>query len=151
MVKLRLRRIGKKKQPIYKIVAADSRSSRSGKIIEAIGSYNPLVNPIGIEVNELRLFAWLKRGAQPTDTVRSLFRRKGLLLKWRLIKKGTDETVIAEEMGKWQLLQAEKLERESARKARRKAAFKKKKAAEKAAVPATTPQAPVEPTATVSA
>jgi small subunit ribosomal protein S16 len=147
LVKIRLRRIGKKKQPIYKIIVADSQTARSGKILEAIGQYNPLVNPIGIEVNETRLFAWLKRGAQPTDTVRSLLQRKGLLLKWRLLKKGADDATIAAEMEKWQALQAEKLSRESERKARRKAAKKRKRAAEAVPAQPAAPVAPDEPTA----
>ena len=145
MVKLRLRRIGKKKQPIYKIVVADSRSARSGKFIEAIGQYNPLLSPIGITCNEARLFTWLKHGAQPTDTVRSLLQRKGLWLKWRLVKKGSDEATITAELEKWQGLQVEKLGREVERKTRRKAAKKKKRTAE--AAPAPTTPAPVEATA----
>lgn len=143
MVKLRLRRIGKKKQPIYKIVAADSRTARSGKFIDSIGQYNPLVNPIGITLNESKLFMWLKRGAVPTDTVRSLLQRQGLWLRWGLMKKGADEATIAAELEKWQALQAEKLQRESDRKARRKAAKKKKAAAD--AVPAPAPAAEPEP------
>ena len=145
MVKLRLRRIGKKKQPIYKIVAADSRAARSGKFIEAIGQYNPLINPIGITCDETRLFMWLKRGAQPTDTVRSLLQRKGLWLKWRLVKKGSDEATVAAELEKWQALQIEKLGRETERKARRKAARKKKRTAD--AAPTAPAPAPVEPAA----
>ncbi|MBA4312397.1 MAG: 30S ribosomal protein S16 [Chlorobiaceae bacterium] len=127
MVKLRLRRIGKKKKPIYKIVAADSRTSRSGRFLEAVGAYNPLLSPIGIEINETRLFTWLKRGAEPTDTVRSLLKRKGLWLKWRLLKKGVDEPTMVAELEKWQALQGEKLTREAAKKARRKEVLKKKR------------------------
>ena len=143
MVKIRLRRVGKKKQPIYKIVAADSRASRTGKYLEAIGQYNPLVNPIVISINEAKLFMWLKRGAQPTDTLRSLLQRKGLWLQWGLMKKGADATTISTEMEKWQALQAEKLQREGERKIRRKAAKKKKAAEAKApaAAPAPAPAA----------
>ncbi len=142
MVKLRLRRVGKKKQPIYKIVVADSRTARSGKIIEAVGQYNPLLNPIGIEVNENRVFFWLKRGAQPTDTVSSLLKRKGSWLKWRLMKKGADEATIALEFDKWQSLNSEKLNRESERKARRKAMLRKrKKTTEVSTTAPTTPPA----------
>jgi small subunit ribosomal protein S16 len=144
LVKLRLRRIGKKKQPIYKIVAADSRAARSGKFIDSIGQYNPLVNPIGITLNESKLFMWLKRGAVPTDTVRSLLQRQGLWLRWGLMKKGADEATIATELEKWQVLQAEKLQRESERKARRKAAKKKKAAADAVPAPAPTPAAEPE-------
>ena len=158
MVKLRLRRAGKKKQPMYKIVAADSQASRSGKYIEVIGQYNPLVNPMVITLNEPRLFSWLKRGAQPTDTLRSLLQRKGLWMQWGMMKKGADEPAITAAMEKWQLLQGEKLQRETDKKARRKAAHRKKAAessapavaaaATAAAEPAATP-APAEPSAQV--
>ena len=147
MVKLRLRRVGKKKQPVYKIVVADSRASRNGKFIESIGQYNPLLNPMVIELKEDRLFAWLKRGAQPTDTMRSLLQRKGLWLKWGLMKKGADDTVISAELEKWQLLQGEKMRRETEKKTRRKAA-RKKKASVEAAAPAPAVTAVAEPTAT---
>lgn len=146
MVKLRLRRVGKKKHPIYKIVVTDSTASRDGKYIESIGQYNSLVEPIAIIVNEARLFWWLKRGAQPTDTLKSLLRRKGLWLKWSLVKKGADEETITAELDKWQLLQADKLRRESEKKARRKVARKKKSAIEAAPVSAT-PVPAAEPVA----
>ncbi len=144
MVKLRLRRVGKKKQPIYKIIIADSRASGAGKYIESIGQYNPLAQPMRIDVNEQRLFSWLKRGAQPTDTMRSLLQRKGLWLKWALMKKGADEAKIASELEKWQMLQEEKLRRESEKKARRRIARKKKAAEAAPAAAATPPAAPVE-------
>ena len=130
MVKIRLRRAGKKKQPIYKIVVADSRAWRNGKFIESIGQYNPLLHPMVINLKEDRLFAWLKRGAQPTDTTRSLLQRKGLWLKWGLMKKGADDATVATEFEKWQSLQEEKSRRETERKARRKATRRKKAAAE---------------------
>jgi small subunit ribosomal protein S16 len=136
LVTLRLRREGKKKQPIYRIVLADSRSSRAGKYIQAIGYYNPLVNPMVVEVNEAKLFSWLKRGARPTDTMRSLLQRKGLWLKWTLLKRGADEAKIAAELEKWQMLQADKMRREGEKKDRRKTLKKQKAAAEKPAVPA---------------
>jgi small subunit ribosomal protein S16 len=144
-----LRRVGKKKQPIYKIVVADSRAARNGKFIESIGQYNPLVSPMIITLKEPRLYAWLKNGAQPTDTVRSLLQRKGLWLKWGLMKKGADEATIAAAMEKWQGLQADKHQRDLDRKARRKAAKKKKAAAEAApAAPAAAAEAPAaEPAA----
>ena len=134
MVKLRLRRAGKKKQPIYKIVVADSRAARTGKFIESIGQYNPLANPMMITLDEQRLFTWLKRGAQPTDTMRSLLQRKGLWLKWGMMKKGADEAAITAELEKWQMLQEEKLRREAEKKDRRRT-VRKKKAAEAAPAP----------------
>ena len=155
MVKLRLRRAGKKKQPFYKIVAADSRMSRSGKFIEAIGVYNPMVHPMIIDVKEDRLMLWLRRGAQPSDTLRSLLQRKGLWLKWGLMKKGSDDATIAAAFEKWQAAQAEKQQREAERRSRRKATRKAKasKAAEAApaAAPAPTPAAEQAPAPTPTA
>ena len=151
MVKLRLRRAGKKKQPFYKIVAADSRASRSGKFIEAVGRYNPLVHPMIIDVKEDRLFAWLKRGAQPTDTLRSLLQRKGLWLQWGLMKKGADEPTIAAALEKWQSLQEEKQRRETEKKSRRKAAKKAKAAAASEAAAPAAPAPAAEPAATPAA
>ncbi len=151
MVKLRLRRIGKKKQPIYKVVAADSRAWRNGKFLEALGQYNPLVHPIVIDLKEDRVYYWLKAGAQPTDTVRSLLQRKGMWLRWGLMKKGADEATIAAAVEKWQTLQAEKLRREGERKARRKAAKKKAAAEANAAAAPAAPAPAAEAAATPAA
>ena len=147
MVKLRLWRGGKKKQPIYRIVAADSRTARNGKYVEAIGQYDPGVHPAVITVKEDRVYHWLKRGAQPTDTVRSLLQRRGLWLKWGLMKKGADEAAIAAAFERWQSLQEEKSRREAERKARRKLARKKKAAAESAPAAAAAPAAEAAPEA----
>ena len=131
--------MGKKKQPVYKIVAADSRTKRDGRFLDAVGLYNPRTAPMTIDLKEDRIFYWLGKGAQPTDTVRSLFRRTGLWMKWGLKKKKKDEATIAAEFEKWQMGQAVKLQKEHERKVRRKAA--KKKASEPAApaAPAETP------------
>ena len=142
MVKIRLRRAGKKKHPVYKIVVTDSRAWRNGKYIEGLGQYNPLLHPMVIELKEDRLFYWLKAGAQPTDTLRSLLQRKGLWLKWGLMKKGADEQTIATAFEKWQALQPDKLLREAERRKRRKIA-KRKKATAEAPTAAATP-APAE-------
>ncbi len=80
-VKIRLRRIGAKKKPIYRLVIADSRSPRDGRFIETVGHYNPLVNPPHITVDEERVHQWLKWGAQPTETVKSLLARVGVWQK----------------------------------------------------------------------
>ena len=79
MIKLRLRRMGAKKRPSYRIVAADSRSPRDGRFIEAFGFYDPVTEPATIRVDAERARHWLRVGAQPTDTVRDIFRRAGLL------------------------------------------------------------------------
>ncbi len=142
-VRLRLRRGGRKKKPIYTIVAADKRSPRDGKFIETLGQYQPLQEAMGLSVKEERVLFWLKKGAQPSDTVRNLLSRKGIWLKWGLMKKGADEAKIAEEYAKWELLQAEKARREAERKARR--SERKKKAAQ-ADKPAEQPAAePAQP------
>jgi small subunit ribosomal protein S16 len=141
-VRLRLRRIGKKKMPQYHIVAADSRAARNGKFLEVVGRYEPLQNPMLIETKEERLLYWLKTGAMPTDTLRSLLQRNGMWLKWSLMKKKTDPAVIATEMEKWQLAQTERRQRDEARKARRIAARRKaKKSAGGESAPAGTPAA----------
>ena len=143
-VKLRLQRVGKKKQPMYKIVAVDSRRKRDGRFIDAVGSYNPRTNPMTIALKEERVFYWLERGAQPTDTVKNLLSRKGVWLKWGLKKKKADDAAVAAEFEKWQMMQAMKLQKENERKVRRNALKKKKKAAsETPAQPAAAaPEAP---------
>ncbi len=77
-VKLRLTRVGSKKNPVYRIVAADSRSPRDGKFIEIVGRYNPQSDPSLIELNEERIRDWLSKGAQPSATVQRLLKAKGL-------------------------------------------------------------------------
>jgi len=100
-VKLRLRRMGKKKQPIYKIVAADVRSPRDGRFLESIGLYNPLTNPHTVDLKEDRVLYWLSNGAQPTKTVKSLLRQNGITLKNELIKRGVAEDKIESEVSEW--------------------------------------------------
>ncbi|NLK95636.1 MAG: 30S ribosomal protein S16 [Clostridiales bacterium] len=77
-VKIRLRRMGAKKAPFYRIVVADSRSPRDGRFIEEIGYYNPVVKPAEVKVDEAKANEWLKNGAQPTDVVKRLFDQAGL-------------------------------------------------------------------------
>ncbi len=79
MVKIRLRRMGAKKAPFYRIVVADSRSPRDGRCIEEIGTYNPLAEPALITVDAEKAQNWIKNGAQPTDTVRGLLKKAGVL------------------------------------------------------------------------
>ena len=77
-VKLRLTRVGSKKNPIYRVVAADSRSPRDGKFIEIVGRYNPQTDPSTIELNEDKVRDWLIKGAQPTESVRKLLKIKNI-------------------------------------------------------------------------
>lgn len=89
-VKLRLKRMGAKKRPFYRIVAADSRSPRDGKFIELVGTYNPITEPAEIKVNEEIALKWLNNGAIPTDTVRDLLSKQGIMKKFhesKMVKK----------------------------------------------------------------
>ncbi|HBG55270.1 MAG TPA: 30S ribosomal protein S16 [Ruminococcaceae bacterium] len=78
-VKIRLRRVGAKKAPFYRIVVADSRFPRDGRFIEEIGYYNPLTDPSVVKVDADKAKAWIANGAQPTDTVKTLFKKNGVL------------------------------------------------------------------------
>ncbi|MEJ7763108.1 MAG: 30S ribosomal protein S16 [Thermomicrobiales bacterium] len=83
MIKLRLRRMGAKRRPSYRIVAAESSSPRDGRFIESVGHYDPLTDPATIKIDEERVRHWLSNGAQPTETVASIFKRHGITRgKW---------------------------------------------------------------------
>ena len=86
-VKLRLKRMGSKQKPFYRIVAADARSPRDGRFIETVGTYNPIKKPAEISVNEELALKWLNNGAQPTDTVRSILSKQGVIAKYAESKK----------------------------------------------------------------
>lgn len=78
-VKIRLKRIGAKKSPFYRVVVADSRYPRDGRFIEEIGTYNPLVEPAAVSIDSDKATQWIKNGAQPTDTVKSLLKKVGAI------------------------------------------------------------------------
>jgi small subunit ribosomal protein S16 len=82
-VKLRLMRMGKKKQPVYRVVAADSRSPRDGRFIEILGTYEPRQEPSRIKVDNAKAIRWLKEGAQPTDTVARILTLSGAIEEWK--------------------------------------------------------------------
>lgn len=79
MLKIRLRRMGAKKQPFYRIIVADSRAPRDGAFVEELGYYNPTVEPAELKVDNERAQEWMKNGAQPTDTVRGLLKKAGAI------------------------------------------------------------------------
>ena len=81
-VKIRMRRMGAKRKPFYRIVVADSRAPRDGRFIEEVGYYNPVSQPKELKLDEDKIFEWLKKGAQPSDTVRSLLSGAGLMAKF---------------------------------------------------------------------
>lgn len=78
MVKIRLKRVGAKKQPFYRVVVADARSPRNGKFIEEIGYYNPLTDPVEVKIDGEKAKAWISNGAQPTETVKALLKKAGI-------------------------------------------------------------------------
>ncbi|OLO40867.1 30S ribosomal protein S16 [Alkalihalophilus pseudofirmus] len=80
-VKIRLKRMGSKKSPFYRVVVADSRAPRDGRFIEEIGTYNPLTQPAKVEIKEEKALDWMLKGAKPSDTVRNLFSKAGLMEK----------------------------------------------------------------------
>lgn len=90
-VKLRLKRMGAKKRPFYRVVAADSRSPRDGRFIEEVGYYNPVTNPAEVKIDEEKALKWLSQGAIPTDTVRDLFSKQGIMKKFHESKSTKKE------------------------------------------------------------
>ncbi|MGB9697643.1 MAG: 30S ribosomal protein S16 [Ignavibacteria bacterium] len=98
MVKIRLKRTGRKKRPFYRVVAADAKAPRDGRVIEEIGIYDPIQNPYEFRVKENRLIYWLKNGAQPTETVRALLKNEGYIYKLALMKRNLSPEAINAEM-----------------------------------------------------
>ncbi len=87
-VKIRLKRMGAKKSPFYRIVVADARAPRDGRQIETVGTYNPLTKPAEVKINEELALKWLQDGAKPSDTVRNLFSEQGIMEKFHNAKLG---------------------------------------------------------------
>ena len=93
-VKMRLKRMGAKKRPFYRIVVADSRSPRDGRFIEEVGYYNPIENPAVVKVDKELALKWLNNGAMPTDTVRDILSKEGILKEFhesKMVKKSSKE------------------------------------------------------------
>jgi small subunit ribosomal protein S16 len=97
MVRIRLRRVGLKGQPTYRVVAADKESPRDGRFLEILGFYNPRTQPATIHLNEDRVYHWMKNGALPTESVAQVFKSSGTLERWERFKNGeTLETLVKE-------------------------------------------------------
>ena len=86
-VRIRLKRMGAKKRPFYRLVVADARAARDGAFIESIGYYNPIADPAEIEIDEEKALDWLKKGARPSDTAKSLLQRTGVMDKFAASRK----------------------------------------------------------------
>lgn len=100
MVRIRLRRIGLRHQPSYRIVVADKEAPRDGRFLEIIGSYNPRTNPFTIQLKEERVYYWMGVGAQPSESVLQLFKSVGLVERFDRFKKGEAQEVLLVEAGK---------------------------------------------------
>lgn len=99
-VKLRLKRMGAKQRPFYRIVAADSRSPRDGRFIETVGTYDPIKKPAIITIDEEKVMKWLGNGAEPTETVRSIFKKEGIMAKFAASKVKTSKPKAKKEEAK---------------------------------------------------
>ena len=144
--KIRLKRIGRRNRPFYRVVVMDSRNRRDGAAIEELGWFNPIEADKPYELKEDRILHWLQLGAQPSDALHGLMKRSGLAHRWHLIKQGLDEKTIEKEMKKWAMTREETLKNRAA-KAEEKAKKAKEKAKEKAKVAEETPakeEAPAE-------
>ena len=114
--KIRLKRIGRRNRPFYRMVVMDSRSRRDGAAIEELGWYNPIDIDHSFLLNEERIIHWLKEGAQTTDAAHKLLRRAGVAHKWHLINQGLDDSQLDKEMQKWNLNHQEVLKARSDKK-----------------------------------
>jgi small subunit ribosomal protein S16 len=99
MVRIRLRRVGAKKQPSYRIVAADKESPRDGRFLEILGFYNPRTEPATLQLEEARIYDWMSKGAQPSESVRQLFQSAGLLDRFARFRQGESVEVLLAEAG----------------------------------------------------
>ena len=144
--KIRLKRIGRRNRPFYRLVIMDARNRRDGAAIEEVGWYNPTAKDEMYSLKEDRILYWLEEGAQPTDTAHDILRTAGLAHKWHLMKQGLDETGVEKEMKKWALEREDVLERRRQR-AEAKVAKKKAAAGKKAAETVTEVDKPAEPDA----
>ena len=107
--KIRLKRIGRRNRPFYRVVVMDSRNRRDGAPIEELGWFNPIETNKPFEIKEDRFMAWLKLGAQPSEAAHGLMKRSGLAHRWHLTQQGLDEAAVEKGMKKWVLTREETL------------------------------------------
>ena len=119
--KIRLKRIGRRNRPFYRMVVMDSRSRRDGAAIEELGWYNPIDVEHSFSLNDERIIHWLKDGAQTTDAAHKLLKRAGIAHKWHLINQGLDDSQLEKEMQKWNLNREEVLKARSDKKSKKDA------------------------------
>ena len=101
--KIRLKRIGRRNRPFYRLIVIDSRKRRDGAAIEQVGWYNPIDPDNSYEIKDDRILHWLGEGAIPSNAVKKIMKREGLALRWHLMQQGVDEKEIEKELKKWEL------------------------------------------------
>jgi len=136
--KIRLKRIGRRNRPFYRLIVIDSRKKRDGAAIEQVGWYNPIADENSYDIKGDRVLHWLGEGAIPSDAVKKIMRQEGLSLRWHLMQQGVDEKEIEKEMKKWELNRENVLADRQAKKAEK--LLKKKEASQAEAAP----EAPAE-------
>ena len=141
--KIRLKRIGRRNRPFYRLIVIDSRKKRDGAAIEQIGWYNPIDPNNSYEINDERILHWLGEGAIPSNAVKKIMRREGLALRWHLMQEGVDEKEIEKELKKWELNRENVLASREAKQAE-KLAKKKEKSESSEAAPAAEADKPAE-------
>ncbi len=136
-VKLRMRRMGTKKRPFWRIVAIDTRSARDGRFIDIVGYYNPMVDPAELKVDEDKVYRWLDNGALPTPKVEQLLRKLGLMERWRMLRAGVTIQDLDAKIAEKRVKQPKRVEGKEKKKRPVKRA---RAAAEKAAAEASAPK-----------
>ena len=136
--KIRLKRIGRRNRPFYRLIVIDSRKKRDGAAIEQVGWYNPIADENSYDIKGDRVLYWLGEGAIPSDAVKKIMRQEGISLRWHLMQQGVDEKEIEKEMKKWELNRENVLADREAKKAEK--LLKKKEASQAEAAP----EAPAE-------
>lgn len=139
-VKIRLKRMGSKKKPFYRIVAADSRNARDGRFIETLGYYDPMTEPANVSIKEDLVFKWMERGAQPSKNTEVILRNAGIVKKWALLKQGVSRDQLDAKYEDLKAAETQPMSREE----RQQRANAKKAAAEEAAAGAAAEKQPGE-------
>ena len=128
--KIRLKRIGRRNRPFYRMVAMDSRNRRDGAAIEELGWYNPIDSNRSYDLKDERILHWLGEGAQPTDAAKKLLRRSGLSHRWHLMQQGMDGSDLEKEMKKWELNREDVLKKRAEKDEQKAKSVAKKKEVE---------------------
>ena len=127
-VKIRMKRMGAKKKPFFRVVAADARSPRDGRFIELLGYYNPMADPPDLKFDDDKVFKWLDAGAEPTESVRQLLKQAGLLERWQLLRQGVKISELDSKIAERREKQPKPIPKEEKKAAREKKAAEKEKA-----------------------